>query len=204
MRIPAVGFLRFLDHCQGENIGTSQSPRMRWLMIVRQCVERIDASLARYDQPNLYVSSNPLLPIGTANKTVLGIIVRWPASLYIVEYINMYYLQRIENILRKNSWRIRNCWKGKILGKTAMLNIHSRNTEVQNHDLMIHFTRERTPSCRESYFCLGTSYLLTDNKIWQAEQCFWIASLPKPWITIAPALSRRGSLLTFFARSLGK
>lgn len=161
MRIPAVGSLRFLDHCQGENIGTSQSPRMRWLMIVRQCVERIDASLARYDQPNLYVSSNPLLPIGTANKTVLGIIVRWPASLYIVEYINMYYLQRIENILRKNSWRIRNCWKGKILGKTAMLNIHSRNTEVKNHDLMIHFTRERTPSCRESSASVPRTFLRT-------------------------------------------
>lgn len=119
MRIPAVGSLRFLDHCQGENIGTSQSPRMRWLMIVRQCVERIDASLARYDQPNLYVSSNPLLPIGTANKTVLGIIVRWPASLYIVEYINMYYLQRINNTLWKNSWRIQR--EFEIVGKAKFL-----------------------------------------------------------------------------------
>lgn len=60
----------------------------------------------------------------------------------------------------EDSKRIRNCWKGKFLGKTAILNIHARNTEVQNRDLMIHFTRERTPSCRESYFWLGTSYLL--------------------------------------------
>lgn len=68
----------------------------------------------------------------------------------------------------KDSKRIRNCWKGKILGKTVILNIHARNTEVQNHDLMIYFTRERTPSCRESYFSFAT----LDNKMWQAEQHF--------------------------------
>lgn len=122
MRIPAVGSLRFLDHCQGENIGTSQSPRMRWLMIVRQCVERIDASLARYDQPNLYVSSNPLLPIGTANKTVLGIIVRWPAyissniltctiyreSITLCERILEGFKENSKLLERQNSWK--NCY----------------------------------------------------------------------------------------------
>lgn len=105
-----VGSRRFLDHCQGENIGTSQSARAVWLMIRSTArgsersgsTRRADESLlpSRCHRTNLHAQSNqPLLPIGTAKRTVVGIIVRWPGRSSCVR-IALYYWILIYHCVR--------------------------------------------------------------------------------------------------------